>query len=139
MAFAEAVAAQIALLEEGKLLEVLDRFFEKDGRMYSNGVLFGEGFLRCRQMQEPFLAAAKNIKAEISDIHLDSEKQLCLFRNLTRFDGPDGVTRQIDGLHIQQWRGERMFCEWYYNGEPMEALLTKGVMKNPELGCVPTL
>lgn len=139
MAFADAVAAQLALLEQGQVLEALDRFFAKDGVMYSNSVLFGEGFLRCRQMQEPFLAAAKNIRAEITAVKLDEESQLCLFRNLTKFEGPDGVTRQIDGLHIQKWQDERMVCEWFYNGEPMQALLAKGVMKNPEIGCIPTL
>lgn len=139
MAFAEAVTEQISLLEAGNILEALDRFFAKDAVMYSNSVLFAEGFLRCRQMQEPFLAAAANIRAEIANKYLDEEKQLCVFRNLTKFDGPDGVTRQIDGLHIQQWQDERMVCEWYYNGDPMQALLAKDVLKNPAIGCVPPL
>jgi len=125
------------LLEEGKVLEALDRFFAKDGVMYSNSVLFGEGFLRCRQMQEPFMAAAKNIRAEITEVKLDENKQLCAFRNLTKFDGPDGIIRHIDGLHIQQWQDERIQCEWYYNGEPMQALLAKGVLENPAIGCLP--
>ena len=139
MAFGEAVAEQVALLEAGKILEALDRFFAKDGVMYSNSVLFGEGFLRCRQMQEPFLAAATNIRAEITDVKLDEEKQLCVFQNLTKFDGPDGVTRQIDGMHIQQWRDERIACEWYYNGEPKQTLLANGVMENIAAGCLPPL
>lgn len=139
MPYGVCVQEQVKLLQEGKVLEALDRFFDKDGVMYSNSVLFAQGFLRCRQMQEPFLAAATNIRAEITDVYLDPSKQLCLFRNLTKFDGPDGVLRQINGIHIQKWQGERIVCEWYYNGDPMLELLSKGVLKDPSLGCVPQL
>jgi hypothetical protein len=128
---------QVKLLCEGKVLEALDRFFDKDGIMYSNGVLFAQGFLRCRQMQEPFLAAATNIRGEITDVYLDAAKQLSIFTNLTKFDGPDGVERQIKGIHIQKWQNERIVCEWYFNGEPMQALVAKGVLQNPALGCEP--
>lgn len=137
--FGVCVQEQVKLLQEGKVLEALDRFFAKDGVMYSNSVLFAQGYLRCRQMQEPFLAAATNIRAEITDVFLDPSKQLCTFRNLTKFDGPDGKTRQIDGLHIQQWQAERMVCEWYYNGEPMDELLAMGVLRDPAIGCMPPL
>jgi hypothetical protein len=137
MPFGVCVLEQVKLLEQGKLLEVVDRFFDKDAVMYSNSVLLAEGFLRCRQMQEPFLAAATNIRAEITDVFLDSTKQLSIFRNLTKFDGPDGAERQITGIHIQKWRGERIVCEWYCNGEPMTDLLAKGVLNNPSLGCTP--
>lgn len=139
MGFSEGVAKQVALLKEGKILEALDRLFAKEGIMYSNSVLFGTGYLNCRRMQEPFLAAAKNIRADISEVILHKDKELCLFRNRTKFDGPDGVERHIDGLHIQKWQDGKIICEWYYNGEPMQLLLTKGVMQNPEIGCVPPL
>jgi len=138
MPFGVCVQEQVKLLEEGKVLEALDRFLDKDGVMYSNSVLFAQGFLRCRQMQEPFLAAASNARAEIADVYIDPANQLCVFRNLTKFDGPDGVGRQINGIHIQKWQNERIRCEWYYNGEAMQALLALGVMQNPIVGCVPS-
>ena len=137
MPFGVCVQEQVKLLEEGKVLEALDRFLDKDAVMYSNSVLFAQGFLRCRQMQEPFLAAAANIHAEIAEVYIDPANQLCVFRNLTKFDGPDGVERRISGIHIQKWQNGRIQCEWYYNGEPMQELLTKGVLQNPILGCVP--
>jgi hypothetical protein len=137
MPYGVCVLEQVKLLEEGKVLEALDRFFDKDGIMYSNSVLFAQGFLRCRQMQEPFLAAATNICGAISDVYLDSSKQLSIFRNLTTFDGPDGKERKINGIHIQKWIEQRIVCEWYYNGEPMEELIAKGVLQNPGIGCEP--
>lgn len=133
MDFVESVQKQIILLREGLVREVLDHFFAEQGLMYSNGVLFGTGRKQCKQRQEPFLAAASNVCADIKEVSVDADKQLCAFRNRSKFDGPDGVERHIDGLHVQQWQDGLIGCEWYFNGEPMEELLEAGILSNPAL------
>lgn len=129
--FEALVDAQIALLEAGQVLEALDHFFADYGVMYSNGAVFGEGQQACRQKQEPFIAGASSIKANISDLFVDKYAEFCVFRNQTSFEDKNGKTQQINGLHIQMWAQGKIAVEWYYSGEPMEGMIARGLLEDP--------
>lgn len=131
MAIREIVLRQVALLNNGQVLEALDLFFADYGVMHSNGKLFASGLAESRSKQEPFIKSAKNIKGDISDLVIDEKSEFCVFRNQTSFDDPEGNRQQIDGLHIQMWASGEIAIEWYFNGDLMEEVIAAGIFTDP--------
>lgn len=131
MDFKAAVELQAAMLRAGQILEALDMFFADYGVMYTNGAVFGEGLDACREKQTPFVAAALNIKGEITDLFIDAESEFCIFRNSTSYDDEAGSHHRIDGLHVQMWADGKIATEWFYSGEPMRGMISRGLLKDP--------
>lgn len=131
IAFKDAVELQVAMLRAGQVLEALDMFFADYGVMYTNGAVFGEGLDACRDKQKPFVAAAQNIKGEITDLFIDTESEFCAFSNATSYDDEGGTHHRIDGLHIQMWADGKIATEWFYSGEPMRGMIARGLLKDP--------
>ncbi len=126
--FVNAVDAQIELLRDGKPLEAFDRFFDPSVKMFANDVLFANGAVAGRAKQEPFISAAQSIMGKIEDLVIDEVRGLCAFRNLSSFVDGEGNKRQIDGLSLQRWDGDKIIEERYYDGEAMKALLEGGLL-----------
>ncbi len=130
---ADAVAAQVALLREGKPLAAFDAFFGEAVTMYANDTLFATGTAQGRAKQEPFIAAATSIIGHITDVSVSAAENVCVFRNRSTFIDDDGVKRDIDGLSWQKWRDGRIVEERYYDGDLMTAQIAAGLLKNPAL------
>lgn len=125
------IQKQVQLLNAGQVLEALDLYFADYGVMHSNGDLFGTGLKECRAKQEPFIAAASNIKGEISDLVIDEKSEFCVFRNTTSFDDADGHRQHINGLHIQMWAGGKIATEWFFSGDLMDEIIAAGIFSDP--------
>jgi len=131
MDFKAAVELQVAMLRAGQVLEALDMFFADYGVMYTNGAVFGEGLDACRDKQIPFVASAQNVKGEITDLFIDAESEFCAFRNSTSYDDKSGSHHRIEGLHVQMWANGKIATEWFYSGEPMRGMISRGLLKDP--------
>lgn len=129
--FEELVSYQIKMLQAGQVLEALEHFFAEYGVMYSNGAVFGEGLEACRLGQEKFISSARSISGKITDLFIDPHSEFCVFRNLTCFEDAEGISHQIDGLHVQMWAQGKIATEWYYSGDPMESMIARGLLKDP--------
>lgn len=125
--------AQIELLRAGKPLEAFDTYFHSDGVMYSNDTLFAIGASEGHAKQAPFIEAATTINGRIEDVRIDSDLNLCTFRNLSSFTSSDGTSHQIDGLCWQRWKDNAIAQERYYDGTQMQQLIDDGVLINPAL------
>lgn len=131
MSFEETVVAQIRMLEEGQILEALDQFFADYGVMYANGAVFGEGLEQCRSKQQPFVAGASEIKGTITNLKIDPHSEFCVFRNKTTYEDAKRTMHQIDGLHVQMWAQGKIATEWFYSGEPMQGMISRGLLDDP--------
>ncbi|WP_310621468.1 hypothetical protein [Flexibacterium corallicola] len=132
-AFTGLVEGQIQLLNLGKPLEAFDRYFDVSGVMFANGELFADGAAMAREKQEPYIAAATSIRGQIIDLKMNSELQICVFRNRTSFTIADGTVHQIDGLCWQQWREGKIVEERYFDGTKMQSQIDAGILDKPEI------
>jgi len=129
--FESAVLDQIHLLNVGQPLQAVDRYFALDGLMYSNDTLFASDKDQARQKQERYILAAQSISGRIEELKIDTTRQICIFRNRTRFVLGDSNEHQIDGLCWQKWSGSKIQMERYFDGAVMDDLLLRGVLHDP--------
>ena len=130
MKFEESVANQIALLNAGRILEALDRYFAEDGIMWDNDELFAEGLAESRSKQERLINNARAIHGKITRCVVNSSARTCAFRNQSSFVDGSGQYNEIDGLHLQRWQGGKIVEERYYRGELAARKLTEGMLED---------
>ncbi len=130
------INAQIALLRAGKPLEAFDTFFDANGVMYANDVVFATGAAQARQKQVPFFSSAVSIEGAITDLVISESLGQCAFRNKTTFVTKDSRAHQIDGLCWQLWQQGKVIEERYYDGDAMRARISAGVLANAEISSV---
>lgn len=92
--FVDAVQGQIALLLKGKPLEAFDAYYQPYVKMFANDVLFASSAAEGRRKQEPFITAAMSIFGEVTDLNIADRRQVCVFRNRTRFTTADNTEHQ---------------------------------------------
>lgn len=124
---------QIALLRAGKPLEAFDTFFDANGVMYANDIVFATGAAQAREKQLPFISSAVSIQGAITDLVISESLGQCVFRNKTTFVTKDSQTHQIDGLCWQFWQRGKVIEERYYDGDAMRARISEGILTNAEL------
>ncbi len=131
--FADLVHLQVDLLNTGEPLLALDYFFSKLGTMHSNGVLFARDGAEAREKQQPYFSLAIEIHGNITDLHIDDAREVCVFRNRTSFTTRDGKVHKIDGLCWQQWNAGKVHLEHYWDGSHMRDVLEQGILRDPSL------
>lgn len=131
--FEACVIDQILLLNSGLPMQAFDKYFAGDGLMYANGTLFASGDATARAKQAPFIDAAIQINGKITDLFVDTDNKLCVFRNKTSFHTAADKVNQIDGLCWQRWHDDQVIKERYFDGTMMQSLISAGVLQNPSL------
>ncbi|WP_085901360.1 hypothetical protein [Kiloniella majae] len=126
------VKDQVHLLNQGKVLEALDLYFDDTGIMFENDNLFAQDKAESRKKQEPYIKSAKAIAGRIEDLIMIPEQQVCLFLNKSSFTDQEGQEIHINGLHWQQWKRNKIQEERYYHGSRMQELITKGLTRTPD-------
>ena len=113
--------------------EAFDGYFDVNVKMFANDEIFAIGASEGRKKQEPYIEAATSIIGKIVDLNIVEHKNICVFRNLSRFTTKDGKEHQIDGLSWQRWHDGFIIEERYYDGEKMNKLIACGVMDTPAI------
>ena len=131
MSFSDDVNNQIALLNAGKPLEAFDLYFDDDGMMFDNDLLFAKGKAACRAKQEPFISQATHIVGNITQCSMNVEASTCTLRNQSTFVNASGDRCQIDGLHLQRWAEGKIVEERYYRDELLAQKIEEGILNAP--------
>lgn len=133
LTFVQSVNSQIALLVAGKPLEAFDQFFAPLGVMYANDELFAKNAAEARKKQEAYILAAKSILGAIECLIIMEQQEICAFRNKTSFVTGDGSRHNINGLCWQKWQNGKIIEERYFEGERMQALISDGILQQPDI------
>lgn len=131
MQFEEAVFTYIKLLEEGRQLDALAQFFADYGVIYANGVVVGEGREACIESLKPQLSTIKNLRATISNLKIDTQSEFCAFQSLSNYVDASGAPRENESLHVQMWAQGKIASEWHYMDEPMQGMISRGLLDDP--------
>ncbi len=120
----ELVEKQVALLNEGKVLEAFDEFYANDCLMYHNDTLFSSNKQESRKKQEPFISPCTSIRGNISK-HVVRNKNISVLHNETSFTHPEYGDNKINGVSVQHWEDGLIVKEYYYQDEMLEEKLTE--------------
>ncbi len=116
------VEKQVAMLNEGKVLEALDEFYAEDCKMYHNDTLFSNTKQGSKEKQEPFIKPCTSIEGNISK-HFIKDGNISVLHNETSFTHPQHGDNKINGIHVQHWEEGLIVKEYYYQDEMLEEKL----------------
>lgn len=123
--FNKLVNKQIEILNAGLPLDAFDNFYSDEVVMYSNDTLFATGKIECRNKQEPFISPCTSIKGLISKHFIDEENLISVIHNQTSFEHPKMGSMQVNGIHIQYWKNDKIIKELYFQGDKLQEQLDK--------------
>ena len=118
MTLIESLGAFIALCEQGKTLEAIERFYAED-------VVVFENHERARAGREGCLAFETNALAQLTEparlrarAHAaNAQAGVAFIEWVIRFLGEDGRPMRLDEVAVQRWAGGRIVEErFYYEG-----------------------
>ena len=112
------VEAEVLMLNQGKILEALDTFYDDDCLMYDNDELFSTGKAESRAKQEPFITPCTSINGNISE-YVVKDGTISVLRNKSSFTHPKFGDNAIDGLHVQYWNENKIVKEYYYHDKKL--------------------
>lgn len=131
MSFEETVVAHIRLLEAGRVADAIAQHFADFGILYANGETVGEGPADILQRQKPFFDSAQDITCHITDLKLDPYAEFCAFKNVTKYKDAAGHPHAVEQLHVEMWASGKIATQWVYSGEPMQGMISRGLLDDP--------
>jgi ketosteroid isomerase-like protein len=109
----ERVEQLIALVEQGRFVEAIERFYAEDASMQENGAAPRRGKPALLEHERRFLASLKSARTlPVEDFLVDGERAVVRWR--FEFTWPDGRTARLDELALQRWRGDLIAEERFY-------------------------
>ncbi len=126
--FADLINAYLTLLRDGMSTDAVELFCADSIVMYDNDEVFAESKENLMSKQAMLVAMAKNLRAEITELSIDVDQSLCVFRSRTIFETPRGKQQELEGIHWLRWDGNLIVEDRHYRGEMMDEKLRLGIL-----------
>ena len=118
MSIFELVEDQCKLIEEGRVLDVFERYFHDDIMLISNGEVFASSKTEGMRKQKEFFSSVSEMHPELRKSLIKGDKVVLDFDY--QFVMKSGEKVKFRGLHVQQWKGEKMLREEFFSGKNLE-------------------
>jgi hypothetical protein len=105
----ERVAALIALVEEGMLIDALHEFYAEDAQSQDNQDPQLQGRQRLIAQAQHLLRSVRGLRIRAADWRLDGDRTR--IRWVYEFTGHDGRRHRQEEIAQQRWRGDRIVDE----------------------------
>ena len=105
--------ALIALVEQGKFVEALQRFYADDATMQENLTPPRRGLAALVEHERGVMASFKEIQGRCAGpVFLDGDRAVINW--IFEFVDPAGGRHRLDELAHQRWRGDKVVEERFY-------------------------
>lgn len=108
----ERVAALVALVEEGMLIDALHEFYAEDARSQDNQEPPLLGRHRLIANAQHLLRSVRGLRVRAADWMLDGDRTR--IRWIYEFTGHDGRRHRQEEVAHQRWRGDRIVEEYIH-------------------------
>ncbi|MGH8688997.1 MAG: nuclear transport factor 2 family protein [Burkholderiales bacterium] len=109
----ERVKQLIALVEQAKFVEAIERFYADDASMQENSAAPRRGKQTLVDFERKFLATLKSARTlPMEDLLVDGDR--VVIRWQFEFTRADGSVMRLDELALQKWRGDLIVEERFY-------------------------
>jgi ketosteroid isomerase-like protein len=106
------------LLEQGKTVEAIERFYGTDVCVFENRELARAGAVKCAAYEREQLSKQQSPpQFRFGRVAVDEQSQVAFLEYVLRFTGSDGRPLRIEQVSAQTWERGRIVEErFYYEG-----------------------
>jgi len=104
------------MIEEGKLLDALDKYYHEDVVIISDDGSVREGIKKAREYDEKFLREIEEvIGAGVKTITSDEERAITMVEFWINIKFKNGNKKKLEEVTIQHWENDLIIKENFYS------------------------
>lgn len=103
----------IKMNEDGLVLALCEKYYDKNVVMLSNGVVFAESMRESYDKQKGFVNSIVDFDVALLEKNISGNISELIFHY--RMTGVDKKVANYKGKHVQTWKGKKIIREEYYS------------------------
>lgn len=115
--FRQQIAQLLDMLNDGRVIDAIERFYAPDVCIYENDYMFAEDRDEALERQRPFIEPCDRFDADFQLLHADEGRCIAVLRNETVYTHPEYGAGQIKGVHVLYWHDGLINREDYFTQE----------------------
>lgn len=115
--FRQQIDQLLGMLNGGRVIDALERFYAPDATVYENDHVFAESRDEALERQRPFIEPCSQFDADFQLLYADAGRCIAVLRNETAYAHPQYGSGQIKGIHVLYWHDGLINREDYFTGD----------------------